>query len=285
MDSDIEDAIIIAAGNGTRMLPASLYTPKEFLPLVDIPAIHHLIWEVIEAGIKRIHIVISDDKLIFVERLASRGKELSASGIRPGLGEGILSPIPEGVQLITHIQEEQNGVGGAIRCSLDGIRGGCLVLLGDNIMIQKGPCNYSRREISFGSRASLELVEKYGEEQMPVAGIYTVPEESVSEYGVVGQSGSKIVQIIEKPAVSEAPSNYVLCGRYVFPPGLIEILDKAHISSMGNLQSIGMLLEYANGIGLEGVVLDEYNWYDFGNPIDWMNAQIDHLSSRVDLER
>jgi len=284
MDSDIEDAIIIAAGNGTRMLPASLYTPKEFLPLVDIPAIHHLIWEVMEAGIKRIHIVISDDKLIFVERLVSRGKELSASGIRPGLGEGVLSPIPEGVQLITHIQEEQNGVGGAIRCSLDGIRGGCLVLLGDNIMIQKGPCNYSRRGISFGSRASLELVEKYEEEQVPVAGIYTVPEESVSEYGVVGQSGSKIVQIIEKPAVSEAPSNRVLCGRYVFPPGLIEILDKAHISSMGNLQSIGMLLEYANGIGLEGVVLDEYNWYDFGNPIDWMNAQIDHLSSRVDLE-
>ena len=43
--AEVRDAIILAGGIGTRMLPASLYAPKEALPLVDTPIINHLIWE------------------------------------------------------------------------------------------------------------------------------------------------------------------------------------------------------------------------------------------------
>ena len=39
----VRDAVIVAAGLGTRMLPASAYVPKELLPLVDVPVLHHLI--------------------------------------------------------------------------------------------------------------------------------------------------------------------------------------------------------------------------------------------------
>ena len=58
----INDAIILAGGGGTRMLPASLYVPKETLPLVDTPIINHLIWEVAKAGVTRIHLVLSSRK-------------------------------------------------------------------------------------------------------------------------------------------------------------------------------------------------------------------------------
>ena len=41
----VRDAVIVAAGLGTRMLPTSAYIPKELLPLVDVPVLHHLIFE------------------------------------------------------------------------------------------------------------------------------------------------------------------------------------------------------------------------------------------------
>ena len=50
--AEVRDAIILAGGIGTRMLPASLYAPKEALPLVDTPIINHLIWEATKAGVE-----------------------------------------------------------------------------------------------------------------------------------------------------------------------------------------------------------------------------------------
>ena len=58
----VEDAIILAGGLGTRMLPASLYAPKEALPLIDTPSLNHLIWEAEMAGAKRVHLVVSERK-------------------------------------------------------------------------------------------------------------------------------------------------------------------------------------------------------------------------------
>ena len=58
----VRDAVIVAAGLGTRMLPTSAYIPKELLPLVDVPVLHHLIFEAKEAGCDRIHIITSPSK-------------------------------------------------------------------------------------------------------------------------------------------------------------------------------------------------------------------------------
>ena len=58
----VRDAVILAGGSGTRMLPASLYTPKETLPLLDTPILNHLIWEAARAGVSRVHLVLSKRK-------------------------------------------------------------------------------------------------------------------------------------------------------------------------------------------------------------------------------
>ena len=44
------------------MLPTSAYVPKELLPLVDLPVMHHLILEAKHAGCDRIHIITSPAK-------------------------------------------------------------------------------------------------------------------------------------------------------------------------------------------------------------------------------
>ena len=60
--AEVENAIILAGGLGTRMLPASMYMPKETLPLLDTPILNHLIWEAAKTGVSRIHLVISHEK-------------------------------------------------------------------------------------------------------------------------------------------------------------------------------------------------------------------------------
>ena len=58
----VRDAVLVAAGLGTRMFPTSAFLPKESLPLVDVPLLTHLLLEAKEAGIERVHIVTSKQK-------------------------------------------------------------------------------------------------------------------------------------------------------------------------------------------------------------------------------
>src|SRR3989304_9348882 len=53
----IKKAIIAAAGYGTRFLPATKNQPKEMLPIIDKPIIHHLVEECVASGITDIIMV------------------------------------------------------------------------------------------------------------------------------------------------------------------------------------------------------------------------------------
>ena len=50
----VRKAVIVAAGLGTRMLPATRVIPKEILPVVDRPAIQVVVEEAIASGIEEI---------------------------------------------------------------------------------------------------------------------------------------------------------------------------------------------------------------------------------------
>ena len=41
----VKKAVILAAGLGTRMLPATKSVPKELIPIVDKPALQYLVEE------------------------------------------------------------------------------------------------------------------------------------------------------------------------------------------------------------------------------------------------
>jgi len=53
----VRKAVILAAGYGTRFLPATKAIPKEMLPLVDRPAIQHVVEEAVAAGLEQIIMV------------------------------------------------------------------------------------------------------------------------------------------------------------------------------------------------------------------------------------
>ena len=72
---NVRKAVILAAGYGTRFLPATKAIPKEMLPLVDRPAIQHVVEEAIRAGLEQIIMVTAAAKRA-VEDHFDRDREL-----------------------------------------------------------------------------------------------------------------------------------------------------------------------------------------------------------------
>lgn len=270
----VRDAILVAAGLGTRMFPVSALQPKETLPLVDVPLLTHLVMEAKAANIERLHVVLSPTKSLdgfFADQsdLAAYRDDIDAT----------LFNIAEGLELQTHIQLEPKGVGNAIEAALDAINGPMLIMLGDNLLMDV----HAPTTAYQASKASRHLVDAYHKNGGPTVALMEVEPEEVVHYGIVDLDGTRISAIVEKPSLSSAPSRYALCGRYVFPATTQTLLQTYSYALHGDLQTIALQEHWMNEGILHGFVLEETQWYDSGSPILWLQAQIDHALRRPDL--
>lgn len=282
MQRDVSDALIVAGGLGTRMLPATTAIPKEALPLVDVPALHHLCWEAIAAGCKRIHLILSPSKLDLVNSLKEPKNLKRLMAARPELPEIVFKPIPDDIELFVAIQEKARGLGDAISSALVNVDGPFLVLLGDNLIMRNHPIP-AGLGIEEASKASKLLVEAWEEHGVPCGGMIQVAESDTDKYGILKIENNKIVEIIEKPPLGEEPSRWALCGRYLWPENSQELLEKYSLESFGEMQTIEIQKHWMNNEGYVGVDLDDFTWYDSGSPLSWIKAQIDHALKRDDL--
>ena len=268
----VEDAVLVAGGIGSRMLPASAAIAKEALPLVDIPAITHLAREAVEAGAKRLHIITSPSK-DFTGLLKDNSW---ASAKRSDISKELLSPFAE-VEVQIHVQEIPRGFGDALTCALGSINGPFMVLLGDNILMD----SYSTVSNYTASNASKILVDAYEKTSLPCVGLAAV--EDPENYGVVSMDGQFVKEIVEKPNRANAPSNLVLCGRYLFTADTADLLSKYSFEEYGELQSIALQRHWMDNEGLVGVELEGFQWYDSGAPLPWLKSQIDYALRREDM--
>ena len=268
----VEDAVLVAGGIGSRMLPASAAIAKEALPLVDIPAITHLAREAVEAGAKRLHIITSPSK-DFTGLLKDNSW---ASAKRSDISKELLSPFAE-VEVQIHVQEIPRGFGDALSCALGSINGPFMVLLGDNILMD----SYSTVSNYTASNASKILVDAYEKTSLPCVGLAAV--EDPENYGVVSMDGQFVKEIVEKPNRANAPSNLVLCGRYLFTADTADLLSKYSFEEYGELQSIAVQKHWMDNEGLVGVELEGFQWYDSGAPLPWLKSQIDYALRREDM--
>jgi UTP--glucose-1-phosphate uridylyltransferase len=63
----VKKAVIVAAGLGTRMLPASKVIPKEILPVIDTPAIQLVVEEAVASGIEEIIVVVAPGRTLVLD--------------------------------------------------------------------------------------------------------------------------------------------------------------------------------------------------------------------------
>jgi len=271
--AQVKDALIIAAGRGTRMFPASAMVPKEALPLVDVPLMTHLVAEAKAAGVERLHLVTSPTKSF--EGLLRDTTDLHR--LKPHLDANLFN-IANGLEVLVHVQPEPKGVGDAMRCALEDISGPVLVLLGDNLIMDR----HATPDSFEASGASSDLVRAFERTGEATVGLVAVPESDVQRYGIVALEGSRMVGLVEKPSLEEAPSTLALCGRYVFPSSLKSLLDRFSYEEHGDLQSIAVQQHWMEQGQLHGHVFSNVQWYDSGAPFMWLQAQIDHALRRED---
>ena len=270
----VRDAILVAAGLGTRMFPVSALQPKETLPLVDVPLLTHLVMEAKAANIERLHVVLSP-----IKSLDGFFADQSALAAYRDDIDTTLFNIAEGLELHTHIQLEPKGVGNAIEAALDGITGPMLIMLGDNLLMDV----HAPTSAYQPSNASRYLVEAYQKTGEPTVALMEVEPEDVVHYGIVDLDGTRISSIVEKPTRSEAPSRFALCGRYVFPSTTQALLQTYSYALHGDLQTIALQEHWMNEGTLHGLVLQDTQWYDSGSPLLWLQAQVDHALRRPDM--
>ncbi len=272
----VRDAVIVAAGLGTRMLPTSAYMPKELLPLVDMPALHHLIFEARAAGCDRIHIITSPNK-----DFASLNEDLTQTFPTYSKENTHLNPL-QGVETFFHTQHEQKGLGHAVMMARDNINGPFLVLLGDNILTANH-AELSDFKPSRVSKSLVELFERYGQ---PCVSLYDVGIDRVGDYGIVSLDEGTITSIVEKPSPANAPSTFALCGRFIYGEDTFDLLERYSVEEYGEMQSIELLRHWMkNGELRADLLTNEIAWYDSGLPLEWLKSQVDHALLRPEYRQ
>lgn len=274
----IRKAVIPAAGFGTRFLPETKAMPKEMLPIVDKPTIQYIVEEILASGIDEILIISGHAKRAIEDHFDSSPElehHLEESG-----KEDLLAQIRQISNIRVHYvrQPYMRGLGDAILCAKDFIDDEPFgVILGDDVV-------YAGDE----KPALKQLMDQYDETGCTVIGCQVVPEDKVSSYGIIkGEETDnldllRVVDMIEKPSIKEAPSRFAALGRYVITPDVFDILEMTRPGKGGEIQLTDALRVMAHE---EKVYA--YNFkgkrYDTGNKLGYLKAVIEFALRREDL--
>lgn len=265
----VRKAIIPAAGLGTRLLPASKVLPKEMLPVVDKPAIQHVVEEAAAAGIREILIITSRGKGIIADHF-DRAPELLqalAGKNKPDL----VAAAAAGTDLADIFflrQQEARGLGHAVACARSFAGGEPIaVLLPDDLVAARVPC-------------LSQLLAVFQRRGRSVVAVQSVDPAQVDRYGVISARAIiepnlfAVERLVEKPAPAEAPSNLAVIGRYVLTPKIFTYLADATSGKDGEIQLTDALDRVA---ATEGVYAWQFEGtrFDVGNKVGWLQANIE----------
>jgi UTP--glucose-1-phosphate uridylyltransferase len=213
MAKKITKAIIPAAGLGTRFLPITKAVPKPMLPVLDKPNIQYIAEELSAIGIEDIIIVVSPGSDV-IERHFGEYKELEERLLLDGKQKLYDIAIATKRFNVTFVvQQVANGLAGALLCAEPFVKNEPFaLLLGDELL-------YAGENDTPCIKRLADIYEKYGKSVIATMEVFG---DDVSKYGNIGIKDEDedgvitVSQIVEKPSVNEALSNFAIIGRYVF---------------------------------------------------------------------
>lgn len=277
----IKKAVIPAAGFGTRFLPATKATPKEMLPIVDKPTIQYIVEEALASGIEEILIISGHAKRAIEDHFDSAPvleRELEEKG-----KDDLLAIVRETADINVHYirQKKMRGLGDAILCAKSFMAGEPFaVLLGDDVVYADA--------VKGQQPALRQLIDIYDAYGGSVLGCQQVAPEKVSSYGIVAGkeiAGSKLLKVsdmIEKPELSEAPSNIAVLGRYIISPTVFELLEHTAPGKGGEVQLTDALKQLAM-VEPVWAYCFEGKRYDVGDKLGFLKATVEFALRRPDL--
>ena len=219
----IKQAIIPLAGQGTRLLPLTSVIPKELLPINGKPGLEYILDECIESGIKEIIFIISNKKKIikkyfyndnfFIKMIKKKNnKELKTQYLK-------IKKLKKMIKFV--YQNSPRGTGDAVLKCEKYIKSKHFLMLLPDDLIMKTNCSKS-------------MISLYNKFNTSVIASMKVNKKDVSRWGIFKtkkfiKNNFLITDVIEKPTIKDAPSNYAVIGRYILPINIFKILKKQKV--------------------------------------------------------
>ena len=181
----ISRAIVLAAGEGTRLQPLTHNRPKPMLPVGNRPILEYVLDALVEAGIKQLHIVV---------------------GYRSERVQAHVGPTYRGRPVTYHHQEKQLGSGHALLQATDVLDEDVLVANGDQVV---------------DNRLVEQVIETHDSEA--VGTLALVDSEAVDLYGGVAVENGQVVDLVDAAATDR--THLLNAGVYAFDPKIVETIE------------------------------------------------------------
>ena len=225
--------IILAAGKGTRLMPATIPASKPLLPLYDKPMIYYPLETLIRLRIKDILFIVQENDLSIFKKTFGTGSEV-------------------GLNFSYEIQKIQRGIADAYFIAEKFLDGSPSVLaLSDNVFL-------GRNFFDFASSAHLKMQKMGGS-------VLGLPVPDPEKFGVIELDNNKnIIDIEEKP--SKPKSNLIIPGLYFFDSEASKFSKTLKPSIRGELEITDLIKTYLSEKKLALEILDNsIVWHDTGN--------------------
>ena len=267
----VKKAVLPVAGFGTRVLPATKTVPKEMLTIVDRPALQYVVDEAVEAGIEHFIFVTARGKNA-IEDYFDSAYELEDMLRRKGktdIYDSLKAKQPREGTMSFVRQQEAKGLGHAVWCARDIVGDDPFAVLLPDVLIQSD------------TRSCLaQMMEAYHEVGGNIIAVDPVPDERVSNYGVIkpknpqdAQKSSLVAMdgMVEKPALKDAPSNLKITGRYILQPELMGLLKDQAAGAGGEIQLTDAMARLMKHQDFHAFVYEGQD-YDCGSKLGYFEA-------------
>lgn len=278
----VRKAVIPAAGLGTRFLPATKAVPKEMVPVVDRPAIQYAVEEAAAAGLRDVVIITGRGKEVMADHFdhaPDLENALQRAGKLDELAEVGRTANLADIHFVR--QKTQLGFGHAVLQAEAHVGGEPFaVLVPDEIV--PDPDDAAQRLMT----AMIAVAEERG---ASVVALRRVVGEEISAYGCaqvepVGGPVVRILDLVEKPAPADAPSDLAVIGRYVLEPAAFAALRRTGAGLGGEIQLTDALRLMAADGPMYGYVFSGAI-FDVGRKLPYLQATVELALRRDDLAK
>ncbi|HUI48164.1 MAG TPA: NDP-sugar synthase [Acidimicrobiia bacterium] len=236
-------AVVLVGGEGTRLRPLTLTTPKPLLPIANQPHLERQIAWLAAHGVDEVVLSMGYLPDAFHRHFAHDGSGRDVFG---------------DVVLRYAVEDEPLGTAGAIRFAADGIDERVVVCNGDVL-----------------TSLDLDAMVRFHDSQGAEVTIALTRVDDPSAFGVVPtQADGGVIAFVEKPPPGKAPSNWINAGTYVLEPEFLQRIPPRLNVSVERETFPRVLAE--PGL-LYGYQSDAY-WLDIGTPEKYLEAHADALS-------
>ena len=247
------------------MWPASKVFPKELFPLGRLPVLFHLIWEMVDAGLTHIIIVVRKDGFSAVEALLDPRHQSPAS-VR---SDPVVRKFETVIRRPRFTFVPQRGPYGNGTPLLNGFAAS-----------DGGPCVYAfADDVVFGENVTSGLVATYRRTGNPVLAVQPVPKKDVGRFGILETNGRGenrlVTRFVEKPRPGETRSRLASLGRYLVTTDVVDTLKRTGIGRDRELwlaDAFTALL--AANRPISAYALTAGRWYTVGNPEGYRDAVV-----------